>query len=218
MRKQPQNVLSHWQTAYEGFSTPVQEFYAQVEEAVRSRRVTDVAFSRVVYKEGGIGSAGREYLRVSRGGLVVDICAAPCGTGFFFSSWMALDFPRILPHLYLLFILGLGTVFLYLGVPGVVDEGTFTGLFGFGAAYLALLGILGVAVHRRVIGVEAAAEAMPLYLGKVYSLFFNPGTYFSIDTESMFQTAVHAAVLEAVRAVTEESGHRVIVVPERRVA
>jgi hypothetical protein len=217
MRKQPRNVLSHWQTAYEGFSTSVQDFYAEVEKAVANRQVPDVTFSRVAYKEGGIGTAGREYLRVSRGAQVFDICAAPYGTGFFFSSWAAFEFPAYLPYLYLVLVLGSGLFFLSIGLSAVVHTFSFAPLFGMGAVYLCILGAVGAAVHHKLMGVEEAVEAMP-FLGRVYSVFFNPTTYFSIDSESMFQSAIHGAVLEAVGVVTEQSGRRVVAIPERRVA
>ncbi|HTG36520.1 MAG TPA: hypothetical protein VLB76_26685 [Thermoanaerobaculia bacterium] len=217
MRKQPRTVLSHWQTAYEGFSTSVQDFYSQVEAAVKDREVPEVTFSRVVYKEGGVASAGREYLRVSRGAMVFDVCAAPYGTGFFFSSWAALDFPGYLPYLYLAVIIGLGFFSLAFGLSAFVSYLSFIPLYVMGAIYLFILGFMGTGVHKKVFGVEEAAEAMP-FLGKIYSALFNPGTYFSVDTESMFQSAIHGAVLEAVKTVTEESGRRVVAVPERRVA
>lgn len=213
----PRNVLSHWQTAYEGFSTPVQDFYAQVEAAVKSRQLSDVTFSRVVFKESGIASAGREYLRVSRGGLKLDICAAPYGNGFFFSSWMALDFPAYLPYLYLAVILGSGLLFLGFALAALVTDGGKTGFLGILSFYFLTLAGCGLAVHHRVMGVEEAVEAIP-FIGRIYGGLFNPDTYFSIDSEGMFQSAIHGAVLEAVHAVTEQSGRRVLVVPERWVA
>ena len=39
-------------------------------------------------ERGGILSAKREYLRVRRKELAYDICGAPFGNGFFFSSWL----------------------------------------------------------------------------------------------------------------------------------
>jgi len=43
----------------------------------------------VIYSEGGFITANRTYLRVSRGDILFDICAAPFGTGFFISWWQA---------------------------------------------------------------------------------------------------------------------------------
>jgi hypothetical protein len=44
--------------------------------------------SRITWKEGGLLSAKREYLRVRRKEFVFDVCAAPFGKGFFFSWWL----------------------------------------------------------------------------------------------------------------------------------
>lgn len=85
-------VLSHWHTLFEDFSTSTQEFYRAVEEAVRQRSLTEVEISRVLFKEGGIGTAQREYLRVQRKRVAFDICSAPYGDGHFF-SWRLVKIP-----------------------------------------------------------------------------------------------------------------------------
>ncbi len=50
-------------------------------------KLPDVQVSRVAHREGGLLSAKREYLRVCRKELIVDICAAPFGPNVFFVSW-----------------------------------------------------------------------------------------------------------------------------------
>src|SRR5213593_4636311 len=82
-------VVSHWHKPFEDFGTSSLEFYTAVEAAIRRREIPDTSTSRVDWREGGLASARREYLRVSRGRLSFDICAAPFGTGFFFSWWLA---------------------------------------------------------------------------------------------------------------------------------
>jgi hypothetical protein len=76
----------HWQHAF-NFKFSSQRFYELVEEAVESRKMPDVEFSRVFNRETGITSPEREYLRIEQKEFVFDICAAPYGTGFFVSSW-----------------------------------------------------------------------------------------------------------------------------------
>src|ERR1039457_3333924 len=83
------SVISHWHHPIENFQTSPMDFYAAVELALQPRQIQDLSTSRVDWKEGGLLSARREYLRVKRGKLAFDICAAPFGTGFFFSSWLA---------------------------------------------------------------------------------------------------------------------------------
>lgn len=73
---------------FEGISLSTQDFYSSLEKVLESRNDFDVVFSRVNLSESGLFSPNREYLRITRRGLSVDICAAPFSKGFFISSWM----------------------------------------------------------------------------------------------------------------------------------
>lgn len=83
------NVISNWHHPIENFNTSTMEFYAAVEQAIKPRQIPDYSVSRIDWREGGVLTARREYLRIKRGKLAFDICAAPFGTGFFFSWWLA---------------------------------------------------------------------------------------------------------------------------------
>jgi hypothetical protein len=87
-RVTPTEVISNWSHLIEFFNYSSKDFYTQVEEAVKKREIPDIKFQRVDFKEGGMLSAKREYLRVRRHALVFDICAAPFGKGFFVSWWL----------------------------------------------------------------------------------------------------------------------------------
>jgi hypothetical protein len=65
-----------------------QEFYKTVELEIIERQIPNVSLSRVTHRQSSIFTAKREYLRVTRHEYVFDICAAPFGTGFFFSWWL----------------------------------------------------------------------------------------------------------------------------------
>ena len=80
--------ISHWYNLFEGLQASPQEFYARVEGAIQNRQVPDAQTVRVDWKEGGLLSAKREYLRVRRKKLVFDICGAPFGPHFFVSWWL----------------------------------------------------------------------------------------------------------------------------------
>lgn len=62
--------------------------------ALKAHQLPDVEISRIEWKEGGAFSSQRLYLRVRRGSLVFDICAAPYGADYFFSWWLAEIPPR----------------------------------------------------------------------------------------------------------------------------
>src|SRR3978361_560571 len=88
MSKHPQ-VEGHWHTLIEGFATSSLEFYDLVKTGIARREIPDLNISQVEWKQGGLGSGKRVYLRVSREHLNFDICAAPFGNGYFFSWWLA---------------------------------------------------------------------------------------------------------------------------------
>lgn len=81
-------IFSHWHHLLENLQVSTKEFYASVEEAVKTRQLPDTKLSRVDHHEGGVLTAKREYLRVDRKEHTFDICAAPFGRGFFVSWWL----------------------------------------------------------------------------------------------------------------------------------
>jgi len=56
---------------------------------IEARKIPDISMSDAEISEGAaLVSARRLYLRLRRGGVHFDICAAPYGCGFTFSSWL----------------------------------------------------------------------------------------------------------------------------------
>lgn len=114
------NVISHWHHPVGNFNTSTMEFYAAIEVALQPRQIPEYSTSRIDWRESGMVSAQREYLRVRRGKLAFDLCAAPFGTGFFFSWWLA-ELPSSHPLLWAaLFFFSLCLIFgLCVGIYGV---------------------------------------------------------------------------------------------------
>ena len=81
-------IFSHWSTMIEGLNASPKEFLAAVEAAVQSKQLDNAKHSRIDWKEGGLLSAKREYLRILRKEFAFDICGAPFGNGFFVSWWL----------------------------------------------------------------------------------------------------------------------------------
>ena len=97
-------VEGHWHSLIDGFATSSLDFYELVKAGIARREIPDLKISQVEWKQSGLGSGKRVYLRVSREELNFDICAAPFGTGYFFSWWLA-RIPRVLLDLaFLLFV------------------------------------------------------------------------------------------------------------------
>src|SRR5262245_20292969 len=83
-------LVSHWHKGFDNLHVSAQEFYAALEEEVWKREVPQIKGLRVVWKEGGLFSAYREYLRIEWRRYIYDLCTAPLGRGTFFSSWLCI--------------------------------------------------------------------------------------------------------------------------------
>jgi hypothetical protein len=81
-------VLAHWHTRVEDFQLSTQEFYQRLQQALEQRKYPQMNLYRLQLPEGGVVSPNRDYLRIHRGDLDFDICAAPFGTDYFISWWL----------------------------------------------------------------------------------------------------------------------------------
>lgn len=207
MRQLPQ-VLGHWHTTFEGFSTSALDFYELVKAGIVRREIPDLKISEVEWKESGLGSGKRIYLRVSREGLNYDICAAPFGTGYFFSSWLARISRPLLDATFILLALAMGgaLVHIFSSPENGESAGMFSGVGGL-VVFFGLLFALGALVRYGDVGLESTVLSMPV-TGFVYGLTFRPVTYFNEDTAIVFRESVHQAVLEAIDQVTTAQGVR----------
>lgn len=84
-------IFSHWHHLIDSLQASSQKFYESVAARIKERNIPDIYVTRVDHAEGGVFSANREYLRVTRREHVFDICAAPFAKGFFISWWLGED-------------------------------------------------------------------------------------------------------------------------------
>lgn len=209
MRSFDTPVFAHWHTLVENFQTSPLEFYEVVESAVRKREIPDLRLSRVEYRESGVVSALRIYQRIERKKLAFDVCAAPFGTGFFFSWWLTEPKKsyKALGCLAVMLLLAFGYLVLdKFGMKGCV----FSLLFG-----LAGMAILVWSAREGWFLSEDVIHDLP-YLGPLYEYFFDPETYYKEDTRTMYRELVHAAVLEAVDETLETKGLRALAPEDRK--
>lgn len=204
------DILAHWYTLLGDMQASGLEFYKSVEANVAKRQVPDAKASRVEFKEGGVLTAKREYLRVTRGKLVFDICAAPYGTGFFISWWMGRPIPKLNPLILLGAALGSVVVLALL----VYRIGFFLGPLIFLAAIPTGMWFLAYLADEGQVD-DDWMFAIPI-LGLIYAKYFAPDTYYKMDTAQMFQESIRAAVLEAVDGLTSAKGHRMLTELERK--
>jgi len=214
-------VFSHWHHPVSNFTMSTADFYSAVEQALHPHQVPDMELSRIEWKEGGALSARREYLRVRRGPLVFDICAAPFGADYFFSSWLAEIPPRHgLLRLAAMLFGSLLALFILTRIFAALFGGFLGALIGFPlalAAFPFVLWALGNAVGDGSFGpgAEEALIATPFF-GWLYVKLFSPFTYYKIDTKLMFQSAVHSAVLQVVDRTLSAKGARALTEFERK--
>lgn len=218
---QASDVISHWHKLFEGFSTSTQDFYRAVEEAVRRRNLPEIEVSRVLFKEGGVASAKREYLRVRRKRIAFDICSAPYGNGHFFSWWLA-KIPAKYGLLIVAMVLFLGLIFwslLHAILLKIFEDaacfGATMSILSFFLGIPVILLSLGFLIEQGVVGDEEWVLSVP-WVGYLYAVVFNPTTYYRLDTALMFQESVRSAVEEVIEGLRSAEGLRALTEDEKR--
>lgn len=85
----PSPPVGHWHHHFDNLNYSSLDFYKLISEQVKAKEIPGVEFKLISYKEHGMFSMNREYLRITRNYFVFDICAAPFAKGFFVSWWLA---------------------------------------------------------------------------------------------------------------------------------
>jgi hypothetical protein len=211
MAPAPADALSHWHKLMEDFQASPMEFYASVEASIQKRQVPDCTISRIDFREGGVLSAQREYLRVSRGRHNFDICAAPFGNGFFVSWWLSPTQSSLGPLALLLMSIGF-VIFMSMsmGLLGFF-QGLLITVVGVPLAFWMFVRFMSTAKE----GWDDPLVAMP-FLGPIYERIFRPETYYKMDTALMFQEAIGNSVLEVVDGLRSAKGVRALTELERK--
>lgn len=204
-------IISHWHTLLDDFSTSSLEWYSSLEEKITARQIPDIRMERIEHNESGIGSAKRTYLRVTRGKLIFDVCAAPFGTSFFFSWWLLNEAPQNALLYGCLSFIALPIIL----VISMTSFGIVVGTVFFLIALIVLWAFITNAIKAGTEGVEDLILALPLW-GTLYARWWKPVTYFTTDTRLMFQESIHRAVLEAIEGLRSEHGLRALSADERR--
>lgn len=206
----PTDIISHWPKLIENLQFSSQEFYSRVEKALEDRQIPNLKVSRVDWKEGGMFSARREYLRLQRERLVFDICAASFGTSFFVSLWFGQK-PLKLAGLLLLAL-----AIIAVWIVGNVEP--WLGVYWYSRRYFnlepiqvnlillaALMIVALVILIRCAKDLDAALIGLPI-IGYFYERYFRRITYYRIDLRCMYQTAVHTAVADVIDEISKANG------------
>jgi hypothetical protein len=230
VRSQPLNdILSHWSKLIENFNTDSEGFYTAVDAALERRKIHDALTRHIQWSEGGILSPNREYFRIEGSGFAFDLCAAPFGTGFFFSWWLTKKRTEW-PGLYMIAFV-VATSFIYWGTLRAVPY-LFHGVPAFSALWvfqvlalnpfvllafslLVLFWLVAMVARGGFRGAEEVMLGIP-GVGWVYERWFAPVTFYRLDTAAMFRATVHAAVLEVIEDLTTKKGLRALAPEDRK--
>ncbi len=208
--KKKADVQGHWIAFADGFQTSPSEFYDALTKELSARQVPQMELSRIELPEGGLLSEKRIYLRMVRERLVFDVCAAPFGSGFFFSCRTA-EIPITLQWWHLL-------LFVFVG-QWVVGAVVFLLLKLTGSFWLSLLaaGILvGVVIYclRNAVAMglqnlDTTLIKLPV-IGPLYEVFFRKETYHRIDSRLCYLEVVPTLVKKLAEDTTAAKGVKLV--------
>lgn len=198
--RKPQ-VQSHQATYLENFSISPGDLYKAIESEIAEKQIPDIEVSRVFFREGGLLSANREYLRIRRERFAYLVCAAPWGTSFFFSTRLT-EIPCSLRwwELILTVVVFTGWFFAYWHLLGLM----------WGIAIFVLNVISLAVLCRNLIAMgwnrlDDLLMRLPVF-GVIYELYLRPGTFFREDTRGLFQNLIQAIVHRQIGNFSASSG------------
>ena len=198
-------VLNHWIAFADNFQLSAQDFYHGLEKELEQRKIPGLEISRVDYAEGGLLSDHRVYLRFIRERLAFDTCAAPFGTGFFFSCrsvhspvvlklWQVLVVLWFLTGLYSLLAYYLGIVFAAIAVAGLI---------------LAVAQVFRNTLAMKLADLDAAIIKTPV-IGPIYEKFFRVDSYYRQDTRLVYLEIIPKLVQTLAEDMTAAKGVKLV--------
>ncbi len=194
-------VFSHWGTLTPGCHFSTQDFYLEIEQAIRAKQWPGVEMLRLDFHESGLLSHKREYLRVIRQRQLFDVCASTFGKDYFFTVREA-QIPVVIDlramfsaviGLFLLFSFAVKLLGLILGSMAILFLITFAVWFLFNVLKLGLTKMDSMLMQLPVIGA-------------FYEAWFRRDTYFQQDSRLIFLQCVNELVKEHVEETTSTKG------------
>lgn len=198
-------VLNHWICFADNFTFPSQEFYKSLEKELSDRNVPGLTISQVEYAEGGILSEQRVYLRLIRERLAFDACAAPFGSGYFFSCrtvyspvvvklWHILAGLLFFNGLFFLLAKYLGIVFASIAIATLV---------------IAIAQVFRNAIAMKLADLDAALLKIPV-VSPIYEKWFRVDSYYRQDTRMVYLDLVPKLVQMLAEEVTAAKGVKLV--------
>ena len=198
-------ILDSWILFADSFSFPPQEFYAAVDKEMTARKIPSMEISREEFSEGGLLSDKRTYMRLFRERLALYTCAAPFGTGYFF-SFRAIYVPALVRLWHILaFVVFFGLIGgLLLKLLGLT--------FAVAALVTLLFAIAAVFRNATAAGVgdlDTLLLKIPI-VSTVYENWFREDTFYRIDTRSLYLRELPEIVRRLAEEVTAAKGAKLL--------
>src|ERR1035441_6853334 len=197
--------LDYWIDFARTFNFPPQDFYTAIEKELADRKFPSLEMSRQDFSEGGLLSDKRIYLRMFRERLAVYTCAAPFGTGYFF-SFRAIYVPALVRLWHIL------ALFLLFGVFG----GLLVNLLGLTFAVVAFVTfIFAVAAVFRNATAAAVGDLDTMLLkipvvSTFYENWFREDTFYRVDTRSLYLQTLPEIVRKLADDITAAKGAKLL--------
>jgi hypothetical protein len=198
-------ILDSWIVFADSFSLSPQEFYAAIEKEMNARKIPSMEISREEFSEGGLLSDKRIYLRLFRERLALYTCAAPFGTGYFF-SFRAIYVPALVRLWHIL------TLFIFFGVIG----GLLVMLLGFSfaiPAFITLLFALAAVFRNATAAAVGDLDTLLLKIpvvSTVYENWFREDTFYRVDTRSLYLQTLPEIVRRLADEITAAKGVKLL--------
>jgi len=200
-KKKKGDELHHWFTFLENFNLAPSEFYSAVEKELDRLKMPSMDMSRVEFSEGGLLSDKRVYLRMTRERFVFDLCAAPFGTGYFFSCRAVLIPAVVEPWHVAALVLFFGGVYSALVRPLGADFA----LLAVATLVLAIVQVFRSEVAQGLTDLDSTLIKTPI-LGPIYEAWFRRETCYRKDTRMCYLEAVPQIVKRLAEEATGTKG------------
>jgi len=197
------DILGHWIAFHDNFSFSPQEFYEAIEKELQARKIPGMEISREEFAEGGLISDKRIYLRLFRERLALYTCAAPFGSGYFFSC-RTVYVPALvrLWHIVAAFVFFNIISALLVKPLGI----TFAGVAMI-ALVFALAGVLRNAATAALSDLDALLLKIP-GVATIYEDWFRADTYYRHDTRLVYLQRIPELIKELAEDITAAKGAR----------
>src|ERR1039457_6154398 len=194
------DLLGHWVAFHDNFSFPPKDFYEAIEKELQARKIPGLEISHEAFAEGGMLSERRIYLRLFRERLALDTCAAPFGSGYFFSCRTVyvpalVRLWHIIAALVFFNIVG-GLLVIPLGIT-----------FAFVAMVALMFALAAVLRNAAMSDLDTLLLKIPV-VATIYEDWFRADTYFRQDTRLFYLQQIPNFIKELAEDITAAKGAR----------